>query len=239
MNALIGHTGFVGSNINKQAEFDFCYNSKNIRAIEGKSFDVIVCAGARGTKWKANKKPQEDLRQINKLLHHLGKVKCKKFVLISTIAVYENPADNAYGRNRLYLETSIQSKFQNAVIVRLPALFGEGLKKNAIYDMMHKNYEYLPSPNSYFQYYYLNNIWKDIQIILNSDAAVVNISPTPVPFSAVLDLFELGELNLQHAPLVKESMTTKHANLWGRDEEYIYSIEETMTDLKDYLKGKI
>lgn len=239
MKALIGHTGFVGSNINRQTEFDFCYNSKNIREIEGRSFDLIVCAGARGTKWKANKKPADDLYQINKLLHHLSKVECKKFVLISTIAVYENPADNAYGRNRLYLETALQSRYQNLTIVRLPALFGEGLKKNAIYDMINENYEYLPNPKSHFQYYYLNNIWEDIQIVLKNDISVMNISPAPVPFCDVLKLFKLEKLDLDNATLVKENMVTQYAHLWGQDGQYIYSIDKTMADLKDYLKGKI
>ena len=33
MNALIGYTGFVGSNISNQIKFDFLFNSKNIHEI--------------------------------------------------------------------------------------------------------------------------------------------------------------------------------------------------------------
>ncbi len=39
MRALIGHTGFVGSNLLKQAEFDRCYNSKNIEEIVDEQFE--------------------------------------------------------------------------------------------------------------------------------------------------------------------------------------------------------
>ena len=139
MKGLIGHTGFVGSNIAAQEQFDAHYNSTNIREIEGKTFDLLVCAGVRSVKWKANRTPQEDFNQIKKLIFHLERSSWKKLVLISTIAVYDNPADSAYGRHRLYLETHLQNNHENVAVIRLPALFGDGLKKNPIYDMMNKN----------------------------------------------------------------------------------------------------
>ena len=202
-------------------------------------FDLVVCAGARGIKWKANKNPEIDFREIESLIYHLDKAKFKQIVLISTIAVYENPADNPYGRHRLFLETHLRNKHPNVVIVRLPALFGEGLKKNAIYDMINQNYKYLPNYNSHFQYYYLANLWKDITKILDNEISVMNISPAPVPFSKVLELFGLQDLDLSSAPQVKENMETKHAGLWNKDGNYIYSIEETLVDLKHFLKGNM
>ena len=67
----------------------------------------------------------------------------------------------------------------------------------------------------------------------------MNISPTPVPFSKVLDLFDLQDLDLSSAPQVKENMETNHASLWNKDGNFIYSIEETLVDLRHFLKGKI
>jgi nucleoside-diphosphate-sugar epimerase len=147
-NALIGYTGFVGSNIYRQANFNQVYNSKNIIEIGGKEFDIIVCAGVSAIKWLANKNPHKDLEEINRLISHLDKVTAKKFVLISTIDVYdkalnvdestipETTEQDNYGRNRYYLENWVKNKFENHLIVRLPALFGEGLKKNFIYDLI-------------------------------------------------------------------------------------------------------
>ena len=40
-------------------------------------------------------------------------------------------SDNGYGRNRLYLENYIRNNYHDYLIVRLPGLFGKGLKKNA------------------------------------------------------------------------------------------------------------
>lgn len=47
-SALIGYTGFVGGNLAKQMSFDRVYNSQNIADIEGKQFNLVVCAGVRG-----------------------------------------------------------------------------------------------------------------------------------------------------------------------------------------------
>ena len=135
MRALIGYTGFVGSNLLSQTPFDHSYNSQNIKDIRGKEYDLVVCAGVSSVKWRANKFPQEDFLQIENLINNLNQTHFKKIILISTIAVYDNPADNAYGRNRLFLENYLTNKYPTTII-RLPALFGKGLKKNAIYDLL-------------------------------------------------------------------------------------------------------
>jgi hypothetical protein len=44
--ALIGYTGFVGTTLMKQTQFDDFYRSTNISDIKGKKFDLVVCAGA-------------------------------------------------------------------------------------------------------------------------------------------------------------------------------------------------
>jgi putative intracellular protease/amidase len=60
--ALIGYTGFVGSNLQTQIKFDDFYNSKNIQDIKNKEYDVVYCAGAPAANWIANQKPTEDLQ---------------------------------------------------------------------------------------------------------------------------------------------------------------------------------
>lgn len=72
----------------------------------------------------------------------------KRLVLISSIAVladsrgvYEDsPAQDtealpAYGKNRLQLERWVREDFPDALIVRLPALYGAGIRKNFLFDL--------------------------------------------------------------------------------------------------------
>ena len=73
----------------------------------------------------------------------------KKLVLISTIDVFRTPIGvdetspieteglHPYGANRYLLEQWVRNNYPDALIVRLPALFGKNLKKNFIYDYIH------------------------------------------------------------------------------------------------------
>ena len=54
---LIGYTGFVGSNLSEQKSFSEYFNSSNIEKIKNHEFDMLICAGLSGTKYKINKKP--------------------------------------------------------------------------------------------------------------------------------------------------------------------------------------
>src|SRR5215469_11814811 len=89
--ALIGYTGFVGGNLLRQRPVDALFNSANIDQINGRSFDLVVCAGARAEKWKANADPERDLNDIERLTRALEHVETQKLVLISTVDVFADP----------------------------------------------------------------------------------------------------------------------------------------------------
>ena len=145
---LVGHSGFVGSNLKEQCAFGALYNSKNIREIEGEAFDLIVCAAAPATMWLANKEPDADRANIDLLFSSLAKANAQAIVLISTIAVYADaakPVDEAaqdyeqetpYGRHRRLLEERVSDAFETSLVMRLPALWGNHLKKNFIFDII-------------------------------------------------------------------------------------------------------
>ena len=237
MKALIGHTGFVGSNISEQEKFDFFYNSKNIDEIKGMRFDLLVCAGVSGIKWKANKFPNEDYEQIMNLVKNLNEVKFNKLVLISSGSVYDNPVENAYGRNRLFLENYLMNKYDNLTIVRLPSLFGINLKKNSLYDLLNNEFDYLPNIKSTFQYYDLSDIWKDINIAINNNLKIVNFATEPMKFTKIVDLFSINyDIISDDRPIVCENIKTKNAIYWGKDSHYLYSKEEMFNQLKKFVE---
>jgi len=150
MDILVGYTGFVGSNLNMQHKFNGVFNSKNIAEAFGGNPDLCVYAGVRAEKFFADRFPKEDLSHINETIKNIQNINPEKLVLISTVDVipfqqdkniyedtlYETNRLTPYGQNRLYLENEVRKLYPMALIIRLPALFGEGIKKNFIYDLV-------------------------------------------------------------------------------------------------------
>src|SRR5947209_7600902 len=90
--ALIGNTGYVGSTLLRQTRFDELYHSTNIARIEGRHFDLVVCAGLPAAKWLANQDPTSDLANVQSLMKSLKTITAERFLLISTVDVYHQPA---------------------------------------------------------------------------------------------------------------------------------------------------
>jgi len=146
---LVGYTGFVGSNIAAEHDFTWKINSKNKEKAYGKNPDLLVYAGLRAEKFLANKDPEADMATIMEAMEQIRKINPKKLVLISTVDVYKNPVnvdeDTAietegllpYGLNRYKLEQMVRKEWEDALIIRLPGLFGKNIKKNFIYDFIH------------------------------------------------------------------------------------------------------
>lgn len=147
-NALIGGTGFVGGNLRLARSFSELYNSSNIASSAGQSFDMVICAAAPGSMIEANRAPERDAARVDEIMGHLSRLKAGRLVLISSIAVladFGNGQDEetrnfeearAYGRNRRRLEAFCAAEFDRPLILRLPALFGQGLRKNMLFDLM-------------------------------------------------------------------------------------------------------
>ncbi len=247
-SALIGYTGFVGSNLNNQQGFDCLYNSKNFREMEGQFYDEIICAGVSAVKWQANKEPEKDKKSIQELQDVLETVTAKRFILISTIDVYPVMRDkdetfdchsmenHAYGRHRLAFEDFCKKQFQNCYIVRLPGLFGMRLKKNVIYDLLNDNCLEMINPASSFQYYYLKNLWSDIQTVVKADVRLMNLFTEPVATSTIIDEFFPGKhVGQNPAAEAHYSLHTSHAGLRGKDGPYIYTRDEIIVQLEEFV----
>lgn len=156
-DALIGHTGFVGSTLRRQHGFSATFNSASIAKAAGQAFATAVCAAAPGSMFEANRLPERDALRIDALIASLEPIEAERFVLISTIAVldrFDGGADEAatafqqdlpYGRNRRRLETFCAQRFARCLIVRLPALYGPGLRKNFVFDLLNPVPAMLPA----------------------------------------------------------------------------------------------
>ena len=180
--ALIGHTGFVGSNLLGQGDFSSTFSSSNIGEMRGRHFDTVWCAGVRAVKWWANQHPEEDWSGIADLLDVLATVTCERFVLVSTVDVFQHPNGKTeddvpeheglhpYGLHRLAVEEC----------VRLPGLFGPGLKKNVIYDFLHDNQTEKIHADGQFQFYDLASVHADCAMAVVNGLDLVHFAVEPV-----------------------------------------------------------
>lgn len=252
-SCLIGYTGFVGGNLLRQHTFDVLVNSKNVDSIRGESFDLVVCAGVSAVKWKANKDPEGDWNGIRRLLDVLGTVSAEQFILVSTIDVYPvNEAvdedydchklpNHAYGTNRLKVEDFCVSHFPNTLVVRLPGLFGIGLKKNVIFDLLHDNCLDMINLDSSFQYYCLENLWNDIRLCIDSDVKLANFFTAPIKTYEIVERFfpEKRIIKTERTvPVARYDFHTKYAVLRGLNGPYFYDKAEVMSELLTFIKAE-
>ncbi|HEY7153064.1 MAG TPA: NAD-dependent epimerase/dehydratase family protein [Gemmataceae bacterium] len=243
--ALIGSTGFVGSNLLREYPFAARYHSANIETIHGGHFDLVVCAGAPAAKWKANQDPAADRAGIGRLMAALERVRTERFVLISTVDVYgradgvdeDCPPTGAtpYGQHRLELEQFAARRFRS-LIVRLPALFGPGLKKNAIYDLLHKNQIDKIDSRAVFQFYNVRRLWSDIRLAVGAGLSLVHLATQPISMVEVARSAFGMEWN-NHLPATPPAydLRTRHAALYGGAKGYIREKTRVLAELAEFV----
>ncbi len=303
--ALVGYTGFVGGNLEILHNFENKYNSKNIIDAFNTNPDLLIYSGVPAAKFLANSNAQADFDVCMDAFENIKKINPKKLVLISTVDVYKNPInvnedtkadienEQAYGRNRALLEKEVQNKYNDALIVRLPGLYGKGLKKNFLYDFLtltpsmlkKEKYEELAQKNviiknayelqdngfyaltqkaktedknelrsffknndfnalyfthsqAFYQFYNLNNLWEDINTALNNGLTMLNIATEPVSAFEIYEKLTNGmhfknEFNAQPAYY---DMQTKHAKLFNKTGPYLYTKQEVLNDICNFIE---
>ncbi len=144
---LVGSTGFVGGNLMLSHDFEASCNSRNIKDFFGSYPDLCIYAGIPAEMFLANNNPEADLNIMREARKNIACINPKQLVLISSVAVYKDSSGKnensimetdglpAYGADRLQLEQWIREDYPKALIIRLPALYGVGLKKNFLYDL--------------------------------------------------------------------------------------------------------
>lgn len=250
-NALIGFTGFVGSTLLKQAVFDSLYRSTNIGDIVGKEFDTVVCAGAPAQKWLANRDPAKDRQTIESLIDKLKTLRCRTFILVSTVDVFSKPEGvdedsavdeeglHAYGLHRRLLEKFVASHFPQHLIVRLPGLVGPGLRKNVIFDFLNDNNLTAVDSRAVFQFYPMVNLWSDINSALAAGLRLVHLTAAPV---SVADVSRqgFGKVfdNVRDGTPARYDFRSRHAQAFGGADGYQYSARETIQAVRSYAQSE-
>ena len=251
--ALVGYTGFVGSNMYATGGFDGAYNSKNIEEAFGTKPDLLIYSGLRAEKYLANSDPERDLKMIQNAEENIRKI--------------------------------------DALIVRLPGLFGKNIKKNFIYDMINyipfmlkadkfaelsekepvlKDYYQLQDNGFYkanvpdedkkmlkgvferlgfsalnftdsrsrYQFYDLSRLNDDIDIALKNNITLWHPATEPVSAGEVFRYITGKEfVNELNGTPVNYDFRTKYAEIFGGKDGYLCGKEEVLRAVKAFVEG--
>lgn len=165
---IVGGNGLAGSAIVRYAklhnlEYDVIQR-QNKESFFGKSCDVLIFANGNPLKYKANQDPYFDFKaSVESVSEYIHKINFKKFVLISTIDVYDKKSKleftledrkintdylQPYGYDKLLAENYVRHFCDEYLIFRLSGLTGIGLKKNPAFDFIDKDSKVMISPES-------------------------------------------------------------------------------------------
>ena len=224
---LIGNSGLIGKNLIDHINFDHTFNSSNINTFndicENDSILYLSCLPA--TKWLVNKDINSDIKNINTLVDIIKQKRYNKVILISTIDVYSDTPLYAneditptfkkvsYGTNRYLFELLLQQSIisDKIFIFRLPALFGPYIKKNVLYDLIHKNTTVTINFNSFYQWYNLCNLIQDIEYFITNkpDDKIYNLFTEPIYTQDIITNWFPHSTNIANQPLVEYNYMSK------------------------------
>ncbi|MGY1602675.1 NAD-dependent epimerase/dehydratase family protein [Geodermatophilus sp. SYSU D00815] len=243
--ALIGWTGFVGGSLDQRIRPVARFRSTDVEQLRDADVDEVVCAGAPAEKWRANSDPDADLAGITRLIDALDSSRATSCVLISTVDVYADsrgadegaPAstgqEQAYGRNRALLEEFVTGRFDDALVVRLPGMYGPGLKKNLVFDLIHQPEARFAHAGSTFQFYDVRDLWGHVLLARDAGLRVVNLATEPVSSAQVARECFGVEYACDDRPQVAYDLRTRHAaELAGREGPYLRSADEVLAGIR-------
>lgn len=243
--ALVGATGFVGGLLRSARRFDGEFHSRNVGELPDRTWDEVVCAGMPAEKWRANQDPDGDRAALGKLWSALERTRAGHVVLISTVDVYEPPvgkdegdeadARHAYGRHRAELEQRVLDHFESAAVVRLPALHGPGLKKNALYDLLQGRP--CPAPRgAAFQWYDLERLPADLSIVARHGLALAQLVTAPVTMGEIIDAcFPGAEAPADDAPAPRYDLRTRHAAAFRGTDGYVCDHDTALAGIERFV----
>jgi sugar phosphate isomerase/epimerase/nucleoside-diphosphate-sugar epimerase len=239
---IIGYTGFVGGHLREAYPEADLINRSNMDRLVGASYDLVFCSCVPAVKWLANKEPDADLAAIREIQERVGKLgPCGRFVLISTIDVHDSAwvcegeddethvSSEPYGQHRWMMEQWVNQRFTGSHIVRLPALFGLGIKKNAIYDLLNGNMIDKIDKETVFQWYDLSWLADDVTYVLEQDIRVANLYTQPLKTKRMID--EVFGVSVPEPEAGKKHLKYRHKTRFLR---FARSTDEVIEAMKRF-----
>jgi|AntAceMinimDraft_12_1070368.scaffolds.fasta_scaffold54875_2 hypothetical protein len=245
MDVLIGATGFVGQNYMWDSPATKPITREELNDSNRRvSCETLIIAAPSAEKWRANASPVEDLTATQRLVEKITqRFRPSRVLLFSTIDVYgtefganensEPRPTTPYGENRNFFASQLQSTFLHTTLVRLPGLYGFGLKKNLLYDILNPRWEANDrfNPNSLFQWAEIRWAIRVAKTFLERDLRVRNIAVEPVSIADLpIDGAWRQKIDPQ-MPLIKYGMRTVETATG-----FLLSEEEVLNSLRAWLE---
>ena len=243
--ALVGWTGFVGGSLDARIAPVARFRSTDVDQLPAADVDEVVCAGAPAEKWRANAEPEADRAGIRRLVDALDGSRAGSCVLVSTVDVFadsrgvdettppDTAQEQAYGRHRAELEEFVRRRFDDVLVVRLPGMYGPGLKKNLVYDLIHQPGARFAHEDSSFQFYDVRDLWGHVLLARDAGLSVVNLATEPVTSAQVARECFGVDYRCDDRPQVAYDLRTAHAGaLAGREGPYLRSADEVLTGIR-------
>jgi nucleoside-diphosphate-sugar epimerase len=215
---LIGGKGLVGSGFsryfkNRRINFKII-TRKNKKNFLGKSCNILIDCNGNGSKRIANINPLFDFSaSVKSVVENLNKIKCNKYVYISTIYTYTNLKNkkstieskqiyndniSPYGLNKRIAELYVKELSSNYLIFRLPFIVGPGLKRNSVYDLTHFKKTFY-TYNSQINWIHTDTIAKKVCNLLDRNISnqTFNLaSKNSISIKKIMDLCKLSKKDI-------------------------------------------
>ena len=226
---LLGGNGFVGSGFArelKRTNTPFkTITRENYNEYVGQSCDVFINANGNSSKLLGRTDPKSEFRaSVVSVRDSLADFKFGMYVFLSTSDVYPNPsspeltdessnidvpAQSTYGFHKYLAEQCVRHSAPAWLIIRQGGFVGPGLKKNAVFDVLHGEKVWV-HPDSRFQYIHTDNSARACLTLLAQGAVeeVYNVSArgtisvrelmqlsgrtVPAPDDAIASSFEIS-----------------------------------------------
>jgi hypothetical protein len=133
------------------------------------------------------------------------------------------------------LEELCEDRF-GAQVLRLPGLFGPGLKKNAVYDLLHDNQVEKIHPASTYQFYDVRALWDDAEKAHRAGIRLLHLSTEPLSMGEIAARCFGRELSTPAGAPARYDLRSRHAELWGGRGGYLRSREEILRGLEQFVR---
>ncbi len=251
---LIGGKGFVGSAFARTLEargIDYTIVTRqNYQEYVGKKCETIINANGNSSKILATKNPIQDFdATVRSVRASLVDFKYDHYVYISSCDVYpdySSPATTSeegiidikkqtpYGFHKYLAEKCVQHAAPNWLIVRFGGFVGPGLKKNAIYDILHGGPLWL-NPQSELQFMHVDQAAEATLELINHKKfnEIFNICGRGlIKLQEVIDAVHNNPIIQPQSPLVRYNVNIEKVSK-------LLKIPETRKTVLEFVKAEL